>query len=462
MARRDAESRRYVETMRQRMRPPVYTSVMPVAPAPMFAPTGLLGGPMDPYEAMRAGLLGPGGPPTGLLDALPNGGLPNANLQLRPTVRGPSGSPPAGGGGGGNVIERVLGRLFGGASDPTLSGGQNAEVARQSRLAAALAILQAAGPSEVPVSIPQILGAGLAAGQTAAGEARASMAQANTAARREQALRGILGQSDDPATALLGVIEESLASGDVEAAKVAATAYQSLAAQQGRQNPSLEKIDLGNEIVLIDPVTGKERGRYAKSEPAELERVDLGDRIVWYGPNGEEVRSQRKGAAPRAAGEGGIGSLPVTAQGAVVATESLRSAIDRYEELATAYMSRGRFDRAKGQLGVPNEERDSDIADLEVAQTAVRMELKSLLGLGVLNANDLPQLDRMIGDPASAQGVLRDPEYILSRIPELRRFLDQKIADFERIYGVRVNGASGSHARMGTHRYDDVLSEFER
>lgn len=443
--------------MRMQMRPPVYTSAMPAAPPPPFAVPGFL---PDPYEQMRAGLLGMGGSPPGLLDM---GQPPNA-LQLRPITPSrqiPPGVPP-GGGGGGSVIERLLGRLFGGPNDPTLSRGQNQEVARQARLNAALAMLEAAGPSEVPVSVAQILGRGIAAGQGAAGEARTGMAQANVAARREQAIRGIVGSGGETADVLQNVIEELLASGDVEGARVAATALQSVASMQGRQNPQLEKIDLGSEWLLIDPTTGKERGRFVKGTSGDLERVDLGDRIVWYDASGKEVRSAPKGRSPAGDADAGIASMPVTAQSAVVSAQAVRSAIDRYEELAKDYMSRDRGDRLAGQVGIPSEDRDQQIGQMESAQTALVMELKNLAGLGVLNAMDLPKLEEMIGDPTSFSAVSRDPQFVLSRIPELRRFVDEKVRSFERSYGIKVPGgtSSNSRERMGTHGSGNVLDRY--
>lgn len=127
--------------------------------------------------------------------------------------------------------------------------------------------------------------------------------------------------------------------------------------------------------------------------------------------------------------------LPVSVQSALSGAEATRAALGRYRSQVESYMQRGRVSRGLGQAGVPSEERDREIGTLESALKDVQLNAKELANLGVLNGPDLELMEELIGDPLSTGALVRNPSYTLSKLDAAERFIEGRVAAYQRLYG---------------------------
>lgn len=123
---------------------------------------------------------------------------------------------------------------------------------------------------------------------------------------------------------------------------------------------------------------------------------------------------------------------------------------DQRNKLASARVAHGNIaslmDRMKtmvqqGGTAILPGERNSQLGSMH---TAILMEMKNLLELGVLNGNDEELIRRMIPDPTSMSSLVKDP---LIGLAEARGYIDTKLKNAEQIYG---GGASAMPVPPGT------------
>jgi hypothetical protein len=142
------------------------------------------------------------------------------------------------------------------------------------------------------------------------------------------------------------------------------------------------------------------------------------------------------GGGAGGAGGGNIRGLPVAAQTALTNAAATRSAVNRYYDVADEVMTLGRGSRTAGKLAIPDEKRDALVGQLELARNAVRVTMKELGGLGVLNGPDMGILDGMIGDPLSWEAIARNPSFIANREAAVQAFIDSKVKAYTDAYGL--------------------------
>jgi hypothetical protein len=156
---------------------------------------------------------------------------------------------------------------------------------------------------------------------------------------------------------------------------------------------------------------------------------------------------KKSGATNVNVGERDIGKLPVGVQSGIVGAQGARDAIDRYEGYAKQWLALPVAQRAVGQLGVPNTERDTLLGNIESSQQEMVLTMKNLAELGVLTGPDMDILTKMIGDPASKEALYRSPEYMLTRIERVREYIDDKVSAYERTYDIEVPKAEAKSKR---------------
>jgi hypothetical protein len=137
-------------------------------------------------------------------------------------------------------------------------------------------------------------------------------------------------------------------------------------------------------------------------------------------------------------GDKDISKLPVGVQSGIVGAQGARDALNRFEGYAKEWLGRSKGDRAMGQAGVPDQERDVTLGNIESSRQELVLTLKNLAELGVLAGPDMEILDKMIGDPTSKEALVRSPDYALTRIKRVREYVDNKIDIYEKTYGIKV------------------------
>jgi hypothetical protein len=149
-------------------------------------------------------------------------------------------------------------------------------------------------------------------------------------------------------------------------------------------------------------------------------------------------------------GSGDISKLPVGVQSGIVGAQGVRSALDRFEGFAKQWLEIPAAKRAVSQIGVPNKEMDTLLGNMESTRQELVLNLKNLAELGVLAGPDMEIMDKMIGDPTSKESLVRDPEYMLTRIERVRDYVNGKIKAYEATYpGVVVPGATAPPKAAG-------------
>jgi hypothetical protein len=182
----------------------------------------------------------------------------------------------------------------------------------------------------------------------------------------------------------------------------------------------------------VDDPAAKEKGLlefYATLDPAQQERYD-----------------KLFGKTPMVTvntGSSDISKLPVGVQSGIVGAQGVRSALDRFEGFAKQWLEIPAAKRAVSQIGVPNREMDTLLGNMESTRQELVLNLKNLAELGVLAGPDMEIMDKMIGNPTSKESLVRDPEYMLTRIERVRDYVNGKIKAYEATYpGVVVPGAA--------------------
>lgn len=155
-------------------------------------------------------------------------------------------------------------------------------------------------------------------------------------------------------------------------------------------------------------------------------------------------------------GSGEINKLPVAVQSGIVGAQTVRDALDRFEGYAKDWYKLPASSRAKGQVGVPDANRDMALGNLKSVRQEVLLNIKNLAELGVLGGPDVGIVDNMMGDPTSTEALYRSPDYMLTRISRVRDFIDSKVKAYEATYHVKVPGAAHAPANAAVVASDPL------
>lgn len=156
--------------------------------------------------------------------------------------------------------------VFVGPRDARLSDEQNTQARDQALTDAGLAILAAGGRT----------GLDRASTLTALAEGAQAGRASGTQARRGQVIGGLAGQ--DPSVALpqfRQLFIEALQSGDKEGAQSIATVIQAMEARQAKLKDQFIYRNLGDDIIVIDPTTATEVGRFRGSGKSKTGKPEV-------------------------------------------------------------------------------------------------------------------------------------------------------------------------------------------
>lgn len=207
-------------------------------------------------------------------------------------------------------------------------------------------------------------------------------------------------------------------------------------------------------VVDLDTL-GEQAARLAVQPPPQLRtgfQPGTGDLL-----NLDDGSVIRRGADPQAVpGASSTGLPPDMKDADKTKIEGLRvmtPLIQQYRGLVTEFLGMNPLNRARALSPLGSSEQQALVGRISSLRETLSFAVKNLEGLGALQEGEIKLLQRMIGDALSTQSVIRDPQFTLSRLDQIERYLDEKVRAMSSTMGISedaIRGNQGARSRMPT------------
>jgi hypothetical protein len=335
---------------------------------------------------------------------------------------------------GPSIWQRLLGgvgQAIGGRDDERLDYSQNLQARRDAILQAGLALMAAQPGQSTLGNIAHAIAAGRETGAQVRTTAMQEAAQKDALEKQKQVQQMILSASPEQQGQL---VRQLLAAGQTQHANAVISLINATKPPQVQERNPVDfqrftgkdgKLYVMNpETRAVEPLLGPD-GQHMEAQPQSA----LFPNYSFIPTTGGIVAgNSRTGTVTPVEAPGG-GSLQGGAPDKRIhEIQPAFDALNNYGELVKEFMGLDPLDRAKAVAGRGNQ---GLLGRVEAAQKTVLLQMKNLAELGVLTGPDVGIIEGMIGNPTSLKSLIRDPEYVTSRLPEARKLIEGKSRAFQ-------------------------------